>query len=73
MFEEKREAGGGQEYVMQKAGSEISISLGGAWEEKKNSTCKMMPLFLLGIFVLFKTNILALSGQDSLCLCTYTE
>lgn len=57
-----------------KACSEIVISLGGACEEKKKkNTGKMMPLFFLGIFVLFEMNVLALFGQDSLCLCTHRE
>lgn len=31
-----------------------------------------MPLFLLGLFVLFEMNALAQFGQDSQCLCAYT-
>ena len=76
MFEVEKEVGEGMwagACVMQKASSKIAISLGGACEEKKKNTCKMMPLFFLGIFVLFEMNVLSPFGQDSLCLCTYTE
>lgn len=75
MFEKEKEAREGMwagACVIQKASSKIAISLGGACEEKKN-TCKMRPLFFLGIFVLFEMNVLAPFRQDSLCLCTYIE
>lgn len=73
----EKDAGEGmwvEECVMQKSNSKIAIFFGGACEKKLlKNTCKTLPLFLLGLFVGFEMNVLALFGEDSLCLCAYTD
>lgn len=73
MFEEEKEAGEGMwagVCVMQKASSEIAISLGGACEEKENMQNDAF-VFLRDFCI--EMNVLAPFGQDSLCLCASTE